>query len=66
MFYTASMARPPVYVNPSDEEKVSRNPRAEEISAELRRRTIERIDAGDNERVDDPLAMLIEDARASS
>ncbi len=58
--------RPPVYVNPGDEEKVSRNPKAEAISAELRRRTIERIKAGDNERVDDPLATLIEGARASS
>lgn len=55
-----------MYVNPGDEEKVSRNPKAEAISAELRRRTVQRIESGDNERVDDPLAMLIEDARASS
>lgn len=65
MFYSAEMARPPVYVNPGDEERVSRNPRAEAISAELRRRTLERIEAGETERVDDPLAMLIEGARAS-
>ena len=59
------MARPPVSVNPGAEEQVSRNPRAEEISAQLRRRTIERIEAGETDRVDDPLAMLIEGARAS-
>ena len=60
------MVRRPVYVNQDDEESVSRNPKADSLSAELRRRTMERIQAGETERVDDPLTTLIEDARASS
>lgn len=53
-------------MNHDDEETVSRNTKAEAISAQLRAQTVERIQNGDTERVDEPLATLIEDARTSS
>lgn len=65
--YTPTMSRPVRYTSAEAEHAVSRNPRADAISAELRRRTIERIQSGEaNEVIDDPLSALIEGARASS
>ncbi len=61
------MDRPVVYVSPEDEQIVSHNTKADEISQRLRERTKATIDNDElGEIVEDPLGMLIEDARAKS
>ena len=61
------MGRPIRYTSPEAERLVSKNPRADAISAELRRRTMERIESGEaNEIIENPLEYLIDGARASS
>ncbi|MDH5519080.1 MAG: hypothetical protein OEZ14_00975 [Acidimicrobiia bacterium] len=61
------MTRPVRYTSPDDEQLVEGNVRAHEISQRLIERTRSRIE-GDQlgDVVDDPLAALIEDARAKS
>ena len=58
---------PVVYVSPEDEQIVSRNPKADEISRRLRERTKAAIENDElGEIIEDPLGMLIEDARTKS
>jgi hypothetical protein len=61
------MDRPIVYVSPEDKTLVSRNQRTDEISRRLQERTKAAIDNDElGEIVEDPLGMLIEDARTKS
>lgn len=65
--YNSGMARPVRYSSPEAEDKVSRNPNADAISQRLRQKTLDRVKNEElGEVIEDPLTMLIEDARASS
>ena len=61
------MARPARYSSSEAEDKIRRNPDADAISQRLRQKTLDRIEQEERSKiVEDPLAMLIEDARSIS
>lgn len=61
------MARSARYSSSEAEAKIRRNPDADAISQRLRQKTLDRIEREErSEIVEDPLAMLIEDARSIS
>jgi hypothetical protein len=61
------MARPVRYTSEAEREATERNPNIEAVSAKARQRATELIESGElGGRVDDPLSVLIDEARASS
>ena len=61
------MARPVRYTSEAGREATQRNPNIEDLAAKARKRATEIIDSGElGGRVDDPLSVLIDEARASS
>ena len=61
------MARPVRYTSEAGREATQRNPNIEDLAAKARMRATDLIDSGElGGRVDDPLSVLIDEARASS